>query len=591
MSAWVDARKLVGWWRAGWARLRPPVPLFYDEAYRPPLTELESSAGVEPRAVDFIAWYLLEARVLRPEHFHRPRPVSYAELSRVHGAAYLESLGRPETLARIFGVDPSDVPVDALLHTQRLICGGTLGAARLALSRRGPAANLAGGLHHAMPDKGGGFCVFNDIAVAVAVLRAEGFSGRVGVVDLDAHPPDGTAACLAGDARAWVGSLSGSDWGRVPGVDEVLLPPGCDDATYLHLLRELLARMPRVDLAFVLAGGDVLKGDRLGRVGLSLEGARRRDGEVASALRGTASVWLPGGGYHAQSWKVFAGTVLVLTGRGRRRITARFDPLSARYARVARRLAREEAAHAEELFTLTQEDLEGSLGRQSSLLAPRLLGHYTAQSLEYRLYRYGLLPYVERLGYGDLTVELESTGTGDRMKLLGQADGQRHLLVDLVVERQHLGGEDFLFVNWLTLRHPRAHFSELRPRLPGQEVPGLGLAREVAELLDRGAENLGLAGVAFRPMSYHLAVVASSRYRFLDPERQGRFEALRAALAHLSLLEATRAVAEGRVRLEGAPYTWEPDVMVSRVAPGPEDAARVATERGRRHFTVAPAAS
>ncbi len=144
MSAWVDSRGLVGRWRDWWAHLRPALPVFYDEAYRPPLTALESSVSVEPRGMDFTAWYLLETGVLRPEHFHRPRPVSYAELSRVHGAAYLESLGRPETLARIFGVDPSDVPVDALLHTQRLICGGTLGAARLALARRGPAAQPRG---------------------------------------------------------------------------------------------------------------------------------------------------------------------------------------------------------------------------------------------------------------------------------------------------------------------------------------------------------------------------------------------------------------------------------------------------------------
>ena len=79
-----------------------------------------------------------------------------------------------------------------------------------AVGRR--ALNLLGGFHHAKPDAGGGFCAVNDLAVAVAAVRAEGFAGRVLVLDLDAHPPDGTAACLAADPSAWIGSLSGSSW-------------------------------------------------------------------------------------------------------------------------------------------------------------------------------------------------------------------------------------------------------------------------------------------------------------------------------------------------------------------------------------------
>jgi acetoin utilization deacetylase AcuC-like enzyme len=568
--------------RVGLGRQR--VPLFYDESYRLPLTNVESTVGIEPRGVDFTTWYVLEAGVVRPEDVHRPEPISFAELSRVHDAAYLESLGRPEALARIFASDPYDVPVDALLGNLRRVCGGTLGATRLALARKGPAVNMAGGFHHAAPDRGGGFCAVNDIAVALAAVRAEGFTGSVSVLDLDAHPPDGTAACLAGDGKVWLGSLSGSDWGGVPGVDEVLVPEGCDDARYLRLLEALLERMPRADLHFVIAGGDVLAGDRFGRVGLTLDGARRRDRAVAAAVRGRPSVWLPGGGYHAESWKVFAGALLVLAGRGHQRITARYDPLSARYRKIAQLLTQE----APEWEPLTLEDLEGALGATAGR-DTRVLGHYTAQSLEYALFRYGLLSHVERLGYSRPRVEVGRTGAGDRIMLLASADGREHLLSDCVVERKRLGEEDYLFVNWLSLRHPRARFSALRPQLPGQEVPGLGLAREASETLLRMASRLGLAGVAFRPMWYHLAVQARVGFRFVDPERQGRFEALRRDVAGLPLLEATRAVAEGRVRLNGEPYRWEPDDMVSRLEPAGDDAQRIAAERERCHFTVEPA--
>jgi acetoin utilization deacetylase AcuC-like enzyme len=573
-----------GWLQAWRARLLPErarAPVFYDASYRLPFYGLEHSTGIEPRRVDFTLWYLLETGVLRPADVHSPTPASYAQLARVHGAAYLESLGRPETLARIFAVEPSDVPVDTLLDTLRHICGGTLEATRLALAQRRPATNLAGGFHHAAPDHGGGFCAVNDIAVALAAVRAEGFSGKTVVVDLDAHPPDGTAACFAGDPKVWIGSISGSDWGTVPGVDEVLLPPDTGDAEYLEALEALLDRMPRAELAFVIAGGDVLHADRFGRLGLTLEGARKRDRLVARALGGLPAVWLPGGGYHEQAWKVFAGSILVLRGRGHQPIQARFDPLSARFHRIARMLSREPVSDWE---PITQEDLEGAMGA----MAPRdsrVLGYYTAQSLEYALFRYGLLPHLERLGYGRLRVEVGTTGAGDRIQLMGQAGGQEHQLVDCVLERKRLGEHEYLFVNWLTLRHPLAHFSALRPQLPGQEVPGLGLSREAAEMLMLMADRLKLEGVAFRPMWYHLAVVARARFRFVDAARQGRFEALMRDLAHMPLLEATRRVAKGRVRLNGQPYVWEAEDMVSRRAPL-GDAAAIAVERERCHFTV-----
>jgi acetoin utilization deacetylase AcuC-like enzyme len=576
-----------GWLQSWKERLSPrraPVPIFYDESYRLPFAGLELSTGIEPRRVDFTTWYLLETGVVRSGDVHRPLPVSYAQLARVHEVGYLESLAHAETLARIFAVDPSDVPVDTLLDTLRRVCGGTVEAARLALARGRPVINMAGGYHHAAPGHGGGFCAINDIAVALAALRDEGFQGSTVVLDLDAHPPDGTAACFAGDAKVWIGSISGSDWHVPLGADEVLLPEGSGDTEYLTALRALLGRMPRADMAFVIAGGDVLRGDRFGRLGMTLEGVRERDLAVARALRRVPSVWLPGGGYHPEAWKVFAGSVLVVGGRGHLPIHTKFDPLSARFRSISRLLTQEVHSGWE---PITLEDLEGALG-STVPREPRVLGYYTAHALEYALFRYGLLAHVERLGYSRPRVVLSATGTGDRVQLLAQAEGQEHLLVDCVLERQHLGGESYLFVNWLSLRHPRARFSALRPKLPGQEVPGLGALREVTELLMLMAERLKLAGVAFRPMWYHLAVQARFRFRFVDPARQGRFEALARDLAHLPLLEATRRVAEGLVRLNGQPYSWEADDMVSRLAPTSDDADTIAAERERCRFTLDP---
>ena len=179
------------------------------------------------------------------------------------------------------------------------------------------------------------------------------------------------------------------------------------------------------------------------------------------------------------------------------------------------------------------------------------------------------------------------TPSGDRAQLLGQeATGREHLLIQLVVEKREVAGEPFLYVHWLTLRHPLARFSERRPPLPDQEVPGLGLAREMGSLLARMAERLGLAGVAFRPAAFHTAYAGRGQLRFVDPQRQGRFEALVRDLAGMPLAAATVAVASGQVLVDGAPYRWEPDEMVLWLRPRAEDSAAVAAARDATRFTL-----
>jgi acetoin utilization deacetylase AcuC-like enzyme len=565
---------------------RRDVTVWHDPRYRLPLSSLEVVAGLEPRRADFAAWWLREASGAVPERaLRKPHRISYENLARVHTPDLLDSLGRSETLAGIFGVDPSDVPVDEVMTTIRLACGGTLAAARETLRTGAPALNLLGGFHHAAPSVAGGFCPVNDIAVAIATLRAEGFSGRVAVLDLDAHPPDGVAACLAGDPRVWIGSLSGSDWGPLEGVDETVLPEGTGDARYLEALGTLLARMPRPRLAFVIAGGDVLAGDRLGRLALSLAGARARDLQVASELEGIPSVWLPGGGYSSDSWRVLAGTGMAVAAASADPIPADYDPLSARFAIVSAGLS---PAELTESGDFDARDLEEALG-----LRPRrqelLLGYYTASGLEHALFRYGVFDHLERIGFRQFRGAFDSEGPGERVRLYGQADGREHLLMEVILERRRLVGVDVLYVHWLSLRNPRVQFSPLRPRLPGQDVPGLGIAREVGTMLARMAVRLGLGGVVFRPGHYHTAYPARHEFAFVDPQRQGRFEALVRDLAGVPLLEATTAVDEGRVLLYGRPYAWEADEMVSWLRESPGDPGEVQRARESVRFTYVPA--
>lgn len=585
-----------------WHRLRRALggarlPVWYHPDYRLPLGSLEGSLGLEPRRADHVLWYLLESGAIDRDDVVTPGRARYADLARVHSPQWLEALGRPEGLASAFGVHPSEVNVDEAMNMVRLATGGTVEATAEALSRGGPTLNLQGGFHHAFPDKGGGLCAVNDIAVALAVARAAGFQGRAVVIDLDAHPPDGTAACLAGDGRSWVGSISGSDWGPVPGAHERVLIQAGDDE-YLAALRALLAELPRPDLAFVIAGGDVLAGDRFGRLRLTMAGVRTRDLLVAEALSGVPSVWLPGGGYSPHAWRVLAGTGLALALASDEPVPVDLDPLEARFAALSKAIR---PADITGDLTLTEDDLGAALGYRKA--PQRYLGLYSAEGVEYALHHYGLIEQVARLGYVDLRVLLDRTDMGERFRLMGRArdpdDPADHLLAESVLEITRVpmpaipglegSGPDgrgvaLLYVHWLTLRNPRARFGDARPRLPGQDVPGLGLAPEAGELMGRMAERLGLAGVAIRPAWYHVAYAVRSRFRFVDPTRQGRFEALIRDLRGVPLVEATHLVADRRLMLNGQPYAWEADLMVSWRAPVPTDEAAVAKAREAARF-------
>jgi acetoin utilization deacetylase AcuC-like enzyme len=170
--------------------------------------------------------------------------------------------------------------------------GATISACRAAL-REGVAANIAGGTHHASADKGGGFCVFNDAAVAARLMQAEaGRSGghraplKVAVIDLDVHQGNGTASIFAGDPSVFTLSLHGEKnfpFRKVAGDLDVALPDGCGDDDYLHALDlalDELALRFEPGLVIYLAGADPHEGDRLGRLKLTQDGLEARDRRV-----------------------------------------------------------------------------------------------------------------------------------------------------------------------------------------------------------------------------------------------------------------------------------------------------------------------
>lgn len=234
---------------------------------------------------------------------HVPERVSREDLLLVHTERYVERFtsGTLEPLEeRRIGLPWSA----ALVERSYRAVGGTCEAAEAAL-RDGIAMNLAGGTHHAFPDHGEGFCVFNDVAVALRRLLLDRSIGRAAIIDLDVHQGNGTNAIFADDPAVYTFSMHAGNnypFHKVPGSLDVELPDGMADEAYLALLAEVLPRAlyeSRADLVAYLAGADPLENDALGRLRLTFDGLARRDAMVIQACRevGIPVVITIAGGY------------------------------------------------------------------------------------------------------------------------------------------------------------------------------------------------------------------------------------------------------------------------------------------------------
>ncbi|MCG6955920.1 MAG: histone deacetylase [Gemmatimonadetes bacterium] len=209
-----------------------------------------------------------------------PGAATDAELRRVHDAGYVHRVARGgltrDEVRRIgFPWSP------ALVERSRRSVGGTVAAARAALVD-GVAANLSGGTHHAFPDRGEGFCVFNDIAVAARAVQAEVEGRRVVILDLDVHQGNGTAAIFREDDSVFTLSVHGANnfpFRKERSDLDVELPDGSGDDEFLEGVERgvSVALANGADLAFYVAGADPYEGDRLGRLAVTKKGLAERD--------------------------------------------------------------------------------------------------------------------------------------------------------------------------------------------------------------------------------------------------------------------------------------------------------------------------
>ena len=235
------------------------------------------------RKFELVRDRLLAEGTLDASELVEPTPATIEDVLLVHTEDYVLRLCNgtltPKEIRRL-GLPWSE----SLVQRSFYATGGTLAAAEVALAK-GYGSNLAGGTHHSFADRGEGFCVLNDVAIAIRAMRSRKTFRRAAIVDCDVHQGNGTAAIFAGDEETFTFSIHGANnypLFKAKSTLDVELADGTADEEYLDTLT---AHLPNVfahhpEIVFYLAGADPFAGDKLGRLALSIAGLRERDAHV-----------------------------------------------------------------------------------------------------------------------------------------------------------------------------------------------------------------------------------------------------------------------------------------------------------------------
>jgi len=301
-------RRLYADWKSKWMSGRKSrlivramhLPIVHHPAY---CADLPANHRFPMDKFRAVADLIRKEDLLEGRAFFRPRPAPFEWVALAHDPAYVDqvfSARVPERVAREIGFPMRE---DFALRA-RCATGGTVLTCYLALEH-GLACNTAGGSHHARRAHGAGFCVFNDVAVAVRVMQADGAVRKALVIDLDVHQGDGTADIFQGDPDVFTFSMHSErnyPVRKIPSHLDIGLPDATGDAAYLKRLQETLPGLLERegwDIVVYNAGVDPYENDRLGRLALTREGLRRRDLYV---IRTVSAAGIPlagvlGGGY------------------------------------------------------------------------------------------------------------------------------------------------------------------------------------------------------------------------------------------------------------------------------------------------------
>lgn len=255
---------------------------------------------------------LRQDKILRRHNLLRPEMCSYDDLKLVHTERYLKSLQDPQVIRDILKISVGGLFYDSVLEYYRAVTGGTLLASAYALKWNKPAFNLGGGFHHAHPDKGEGFCLINDVAIAIEKFRTLKRGHKFLIIDLDYHQGNGNLLYFKDDSEVYTFSIHADSWIEIdrPFNKDILLPRNCGDDVYLEVLEKELnesCQEFKPDAVYYIAGSDPYEKDTIGDMNLSREGMLKRNLIVYRKVRKASLplIVLSGGGYGPESWEVY----------------------------------------------------------------------------------------------------------------------------------------------------------------------------------------------------------------------------------------------------------------------------------------------
>ncbi|WKN33571.1 histone deacetylase [Porifericola rhodea] len=279
------------------------LKIAWAEIYAHPLPENHRFPMIK---YELIPEQLLYEGTITDENLFTPHALKEQYITNTHTEEYWQKLKNQQLTKS--EIRRTGFPMsEQLVQREITIMQGTLQAALFALNY-GVAFNIAGGTHHAFTDRGEGFCLLNDIAIAANYLLDNKLSKKILVVDLDVHQGNGTAEIFQNRAEVFTFSMHGAKnypMHKEKSDLDIALPDGTGDEAYLKLLKENLARLldeVQPDFVFYQSGVDVLASDKLGRLNLSIGGCKERDRTV---LKSCQQSHIPvalsmGGGYSPQ---------------------------------------------------------------------------------------------------------------------------------------------------------------------------------------------------------------------------------------------------------------------------------------------------
>ncbi len=255
---------------------------------------------------------LVEQKLLRRKKILRPEMVSNEDMALIHSQKYLAQIKDPLNVARILNIGYVNPWDSYILEFFRIVTGGTILATLQALKSRGVVFNLGGGFHHAQVEKGAGFCLINDVAIAIQKAKKLGYARRFVIIDLDYHQGDGNLLIFKDDNDVFTFSIHASHWEEIEKENncDVIVASDCNGNEYMDILKSSLEDLYikfKPDLVFYIAGSDPYEKDALCDMTLTRDEMLLRNMYIFRKIKGLniPLVVVAGGGYGPASWKVY----------------------------------------------------------------------------------------------------------------------------------------------------------------------------------------------------------------------------------------------------------------------------------------------